>query len=64
MSKLEKLLNSVMLGTLIFVFLGFTSLGVHQYVKAGGQTGVTMSVGFTLSMVYGIYLLVKFQVNK
>ena len=64
MSKLEKLLNGVMLGTLTFVFLACTSIGVSQFVKATGNLGLGMSAGFTLAMVYGVYVLVKFQTTK
>lgn len=64
MSKIEKFTNGVMLGVTAFVFLMFTTIGVHQYVKMPGEMGIGMSVGFTLAMVYGVYVLVKMQLNK
>lgn len=64
MSKIEKLVNSIMLGVTAFVFLGFTTLGVSRYVRATGVMTMYMSVGFTLAMVYGVYVLVKNQLAK
>lgn len=64
MKKLDKFVNGVMLGAVVFVFLAFTTIGVSQFVKATGNLGLGMSAGFTLAMVYGVYVLVKFQTTK